>query len=160
MKKLIWIIPLCAAGVIGIVVLVRWLSAPCTDAFSQAVFGGASSAVSHSQFGGPTQSELNAKIKSDAINVDINSYKTVPADTHVTATGTVENFSSNNKFYFTLTENSDRGAGVFEIMNLSGEYDFKNGDTLQVWGTFGTGGIVVDPKTGLPQISAIVVEKQ
>lgn len=109
---------------------------------------------------GPSQSELNEKLKKEAIKaefIQLNSHSEQHLNKSVFIEGAVMPASINGNGVgqtFTVTTKEGVSNGVYAITNLSRVYDVKDNSKVKVYGTF-TG---KDTKLDMPTIVATIVE--
>lgn len=103
----------------------------------------------------PTQNELNAKLKTEAIPLDFVAANgdEIEKDTKVTITGEVTSVMSDGVGgKFTVTTTEDDGFGVFSVTNLTLD-EVVEGQTVNVYGTFSG-----KDESSTPSITATFIE--
>ncbi|EDT84662.1 hypothetical protein [Clostridium botulinum] len=108
----------------------------------------------------PTQEELNEKLKKEAVEADfvkINAGKA--KNMKVFAEGKISAVDNESKLdifpSFMLTQKRENGYGVYHVRNVLSVQGLKDGDTVKIYGIVEE----KDKETGMPIISATVIEK-
>jgi len=111
---------------------------------------------------GPTQGELDAKLKKEAIKADfvqLNGHESEFENKKVYAIGEISVVDYKNVMddfpSFLLSQKEGNGYGVYHITNMLSIKDLKDGDTVKIYGC-----IEGVDKTSAPKIVATVIEKQ
>lgn len=105
----------------------------------------------------PTQEELNAKLKDEAITLDFIAANgdEVEKDTKVTITGEVTTVMSEGVGgIFTVTTTEGDGFGVFNVKNFTSD-EVVEGQTVSVYGTYNG-----KDETSMPSIIATFIEQK
>lgn len=102
---------------------------------------------------GPTQEELDAKLKEEAIKLDFVKANggEVAKDTKVTIKGKITNITDDG-MKFTLTTTEGDGYGMFNIINVVLK-DIKLDDEVTIYGRFNG-----KDDLGAPSIAATIIE--
>lgn len=154
MKKLISII-LVTLFTLGLV--------SCSQSKQEANTTSTNSTQSQASKNEPTQEELNAKLKSEAVKADfvtINGHESEVSGKKVFSEGQISAVDNEGKYDlfkgFTISQKEGDGFGIYYVYNLTDDKSFENGDQVKIYGTVNK----EKSKLGMSVIVATVIEKK